>query len=74
MNGLKEHDVRMMRYGCKGSWVMYTCHTCNALIDTGQTFFSEGWEKRKAEFLKNHPCKEIKDETSYRVVDYGEDS
>ncbi len=72
MSGVGEHDVRMMRYGCSGYWVKYTCYTCNAIIDTGQTFFVEWWEEKKVIFLKDHPCKEIKDETSYKIIDFDE--
>lgn len=69
----QEHDVSVMHYGCSGLWVKYTCYTCNTQIDTGQKVFIEGWEERRAEFLENHPCKEIRDETRYQIVDYGED-
>ncbi|KKT41672.1 MAG: hypothetical protein UW28_C0007G0004 [Parcubacteria group bacterium GW2011_GWA2_44_13] len=70
MGEVKEHDVRVMCYGCSGCWAKYTCYTCNVAIDTGQTFLDDKWGERKKNFLKDHPCEEVKDETRYRVVSY----
>jgi hypothetical protein len=66
MGEAKGHDVGVMIYGCSGLWVKYTCHTCNVGIDTGQRLFDATWEERKKNFLKDHPCKEVRDETKYR--------
>ena len=70
MDKPKNHDVRMKRYGCSGLWVRYVCHTCNAEIDTGQTFFLDGYKEKKDQFFKDHPCQEIKNDTRYRIADY----
>ncbi len=57
-----EHDVRFDRAGF-GRRARLTCHSCKderTLVH--QTYMNKAqWEEKKAEFLKQHPCTEIKD-------------
>lgn len=70
-----EHDVRKEFFGCKGLWVLYTCATCEVTIQSDNKSLIDGkeWEKTLKNFLNDHPCSNIKDETQYRIIRNDED-
>lgn len=56
-----EHDVRFFKAGLNRR-ARLTCQSCKGSHTlTHQTYMNKAqWEEKKAEFLKQHPCAEVK--------------